>query len=253
MKKLTFLIILLSFLLSGCTFFVVEEDSEEYVALSNQYDNYILSDINQLENFQSFINGVTLSSSLASVMIEVKVYSSLGLLLETRYGSGVIFHEDSANYHILTTFELTNVDDRQTISIEISDYLGRTYRAFTRRDSSELGLSGIRVAKNSQRILGVLAIADYPPLVGQPVMLIGYQRRIINALTMGMIIEVNHNEDNELINLKTTVLSDNFGNGGVMIDMNHEIIGIQYEVENGFTYAHGLDVIQAFHTYYLAP
>jgi archaellum component FlaF (FlaF/FlaG flagellin family) len=253
MRKLTFLIILLAFFISGCTFYVVEDDSEEYIALSNQYDNYILSDINQLENFQSFINNVTLNSSLASVMIEVKVYSSLGLLLETRHGSGVIFHEDSANYHILTTYDLTNIDERQTVSIEVSDYLGRTYRAFTRRDSISLGLSGIRIAKNSRRILGVLEIADYPPLEGQPVMLIGYQRKIINALTMGMIIEVNYNEDNMLINLKTSVLSDDFGNGGVMIDMNHDIIGIQYEVENGFTYAHGIDVIQAFHTFYLAP
>lgn len=253
MKKLTFMMILLSFFISGCSYFVVEEDTVEYIALANQYDNYITSDINQLENFQSFINGVTLTSSLASVMIEVKVYSSLGLLLETRYGSGVIFHEDSANYHILTTYNLTSIDDKETLSIEVSDYLGRTYRAFTRRDSSDLGLSGIRIAKNSQRILGVLEIADYPPMVGQPVMLIGYQRRIINALTMGMIIEVNYNDDQELINIKTTVLSDNFGNGGVLIDMNHEIIGIQYEVENGFTYAHGLDVIKAFYDYYLAP
>jgi hypothetical protein len=38
-----------------------------------------------------------------------------------------------------------------------------------------------------------------------------------------------------------------------MIDMNHEIIGIQYQVENGYTYAHGLDVIKAFYSYYLAP
>jgi len=253
MKKLTFIMILLSFFISGCTFFVVEEDTEEYRALANQYDDFILSDISQLENFQSFINGVTLTSSVASVMIEVKVYSSLGLLLETRYGSGVIFYQDSANYHIMTTFDLTNINQGQTLSIEVSDYLGRTYRAFTRRDSEELGLSGIRIAKNSQRVLGVLEIAEYPPLVGQPVMLIGYQRRIINALTMGMIIEVSSNDEQELIQLKTSVLSDNFGNGGVMIDMNHKIIGIQYQVENGFTYAHGLDVIEAFYTYYLAP
>ena len=253
MRKLTFLMILLSFFISGCSYFVIEDDSIEYIALANQYDNYILSDINQLENFQSFINDVTLNSSLASVMIEVKVYSQLGLLLETRYGSGVIFYQDSANYHILTTFELTHIDDKETLSIEVSDYLGRTYRAFTRLDSEELGLSGIRIAKNSQRILGVLEIAKYPPLVGQPVMLIGFQRRIINALTMGMVIEVNYNEDQEFINMKTTVLSDNFGNGGVMIDMNHEIIGIQYEVENGFTYAYGLDVINQFYTFYLAP
>ena len=253
MRKLTFLMILLSFFISGCTFFVVEENSEEYRALSNQYNSYILSDVSQLENFQSFINDVTLTSSVASVMIEVKVYSSLGLLLETRHGSGVIFHQDSVNYHIMTTYELTNINHGQTLSIEVSDYLGRTYRAFTRRDSEELGLSGIRIAKNSQRILGVLEIAEYAPLVGQPVMLIGYQRRIINALTMGMIIEVSYNDEQELIHLKTSVLSDSFGNGGVMIDMNHKIIGIQYEVENGYTYAHGLDVIKAFYTYYLAP
>lgn len=253
MKKFTFIIILLSFFISGCSYFVVEEDSEEYRALASQYDNFILSDISQLENFQSFINGVTLTSSVASVMIEVKVYSSLGLLLETRYGSGVIFYQDNVDYHIMTTYHLTSINQGQTLSIEVSDYLGRTYRAFTRRDSNELGLSGIRIAKNSQRTLGVLEIADYAPLVGQPIMLIGYQRRIINALTMGMVVEVTYNDDEELLNLKTSVLSDNFGNGGVMIDMNHKIIGVQYQVENGYTYAHGLDIIKAFYSYYLAP
>ncbi|MDO9628664.1 MAG: hypothetical protein Q7I99_02085 [Acholeplasmataceae bacterium] len=250
MKKFAFIMILLSFFISGCAIFVVEEDTEEYIALSNQYDNYILSDISQLKNFQAFINSVTLNSSLASVMIEVKVYSQLGLLLETRYGSGVIFHEDSANYHIMTTYDLTSTQSRQTISIEVSDYLGRTYRAFVRREYSELGLTGIRFAKNSQRVLGVLSIAEHPPFVGQPVMLIGYQRRIINALTMGMVYETIFDEDDKLIIMKTNVLSDNFGNGGVMIDMNHKIIGIQYQVTNGFTYAYGLDTIKEFYSMY---
>ncbi|MCR3906283.1 MAG: S1C family serine protease [Tenericutes bacterium] len=253
MKKLMMLIMILSVLLSGCTVFVVEEDTEEFKILASQYQNYVANDINIFDQFQSFINVVTLDTAVSSVMIEVKVYSPLGVLLEIRYGSGVLFEEDSTNYHILTTYELTDLSSGQTISIEVSDYLGRTYRGFVRKSSEELGLTGIRFAKNKNRVLQTLDISESLPLIGEPVMLIGYQGEIINALTMGLITDYIRTEDDIVHALETNVLSDALGNGGVLVNMNHEIIGIQYDVSNGSTFAYSIYVLNTFIDYYLQP
>ncbi|MDI6452944.1 S1C family serine protease [Peloplasma aerotolerans] len=253
MKKMLMLILLLATLLNGCAIFVIEEDTEEFKILASQYQNYIANDINIFDRFQTFINVVTLETTISSVMIEVKVYSPLGVLLETRYGSGVIFEEDSSNYHVLTTFDLTKLSSGQTMSIEISDYLGRTYRGFLRKSSEDLGLSGIRFVKNRNRVLQTLDISDSLPLIGEPIMLIGYQGEIINALTMGLITGYIKTDENIVQAVETNVLSDAFGNGGVMINMNHEIIGIQFDVDNGSTYAYSIYILRTFKVFYLEP
>jgi hypothetical protein len=104
-------------------------------------------------------------------MIEVKVYSPLGVLLVRRTGSGVIFYQDASNYHVLTLYEFTSITEDQMMTIEITDYMNRTYRAYLRKDSEEFGLSGIRFSKNRTRILDHLEIAEQMPKTGEPLIL----------------------------------------------------------------------------------
>lgn len=247
MKKLTFVIIGLLFFLTGCSIFVLEEDSEAYRLLSKQYTEFQLNDLADIKNFQAFINEVTLESSVASVMVEVKIYSRLGALIETRHGSGVIFHEDSQNYHVLTDARLVELSGGQSQVIEISDYLGRTYRGYLQR-TSDSGLAGIRFSKVTNRTLKVLSIADENPMIGEPVLLIGYQRQIINALTMGLVLEQQETMDQNY--LKTSIISDNFGNGGVIMNTLHQIVGIQVQAEMDYMYAINIEDIRAFYDVY---
>lgn len=249
MRKLALLLIGLLFFLTGCSVFVLEEDSEAYRLLSKQYTEFQLNDLANIKNFQAFINEVTLESSVASVMVEVKVYSRLGALIETRHGSGVIFHEDSQNYHVLTDARLVELSGGQSQVIEISDYLGRTYRGYLQR-TSDSGLAGIRFTKVANRTFKVLHIADENPMIGEPVLLIGYQRQIINALTMGLVLEVDATLEQNY--LKTSIKSDVFGNGGVIINTLHQIIGIQIQAEADHMLAINIEEIRAFYDIYSA-
>jgi hypothetical protein len=249
MRKLRLLSLLFILMLTGCTLFILEEDTDAYRALSEQFFDYQTNDISDIKNFQAFINTVTLETSIASVKVEVTVYSGLGLLLETRYGSGVIFHVTQTEYHVMTDIKLTQKEATQFISIDIHDYLGNIYTGTLKYQDESLGLSGVRFTKGSAT-LKALSIAKQPTFEGEPIMLIGYQRKIINALTMGLLHSYLYNETEELIGFKTNIPSDDFGNGAVLIDMTHQMIGIQYLYSDGFLYAISYSQLQTFYETY---
>jgi len=249
MRKLRLLFLLLVLFLTGCTLFILEEDTDAYKALSKQFFDYQTNDISDIKNFQTFINTVTLDTSIASVKVEVTLYSGLGLLLETRYGSGVIFHVSQTEYHVMTDYKLTQKEATQFITIDIHDYLGNTYTATLKHQDETLGLSGVSFPKGSST-LKALSIASQVTFVGEPIMLIGYQGRIINGLTMGLLESYILDEQEVLIGFKTNIPSDDFGNGAVLIDMTHQMIGIQYLYSEGMLYAISYNQLQSFYEIY---
>jgi hypothetical protein len=80
MKKLSLLIILLvfSFMIQGCQLMVVEEDTDEYRQLSDQYNDYITSDISEVDNFREFMNEASDVLVTSVFMIEADVLDNFG-------------------------------------------------------------------------------------------------------------------------------------------------------------------------------
>jgi hypothetical protein len=89
------------------------------------------------------------------------------------------------------------------------------------------------------------------PLVGEPIMLIGYQGRIVNAMTLGIVESYTEATETSLGFMTSLIESDSFGNGGVIIDHNHQIAGIQFNSADHLTYSIALETIQDFIDQYL--
>lgn len=236
------MMVMISFVISGCGIFVVEEKSDEYTQLKRYYHQYLNNDFLFEDNFQEFINEVSLETSKSSVKIRSEFSYQQNVIL-TKYGSGAIFKETDHYYYILTTLSIVYVSEIQIGRFQVTDYQGNTYTGVLLHKDLELELATIRINKNPNRLLKVISFSKLNPIPNEPVLLISYQGQQINSLSMGFLIGFIH--QNHVVNLYTTIPSDAYGNGGAIINNKHELIGIQHQSLN-YAVAIGLDTIMIY-------
>jgi hypothetical protein len=237
MKKL-FLSILLLLMLTGCIF---QENTPEFKQLANRFDEYQLNDIVDDQKFKSMLDDVTYQATISTVKLEIRVYTALGFLIETRFVSGFIFAQNQDFYYVMTDLSSTEVSAPYELWIEVTDYKGETYRGYLVTRTETLGLSAIRFAKNPLKLLGVSSIAKSMPYVGEPVMLIGFVNRTNNGMRMGLVSGYELQQSGYSI-MNTSIPSDPFANGAVILNIHAEIVGIQFQVSSG--YARAYDILQ---------
>lgn len=246
MKKLS-LLLLLMLLLTGCQGnLYIEESTEAYEALSRDFDQYLNHDIAQDAQFQVFINQVTLETATSGMMIEVRIYSLLGALIEIKQFSGVVVLEDT-HYHILTVYEPFILEAGHTLTVSLNDYLGNTLSAELAHFDATINLAIVTTQKRTVTYEQV-QIKEVAPLVGEPLVLIGFQRQIINAMTMGMMLPIYDEEDHTY---QTSILSDDFGLGGAIIDSSFQLVGIQFYAHEDHTAFIKTDLIVSYVQSYL--
>lgn len=246
MRKLC-LIILFIFMLSGCqSNLYIEESTEAYEALSIDYDQYLQHDIAQDEKFQIFINQVTLETATSGMMVEVRIYSALGALIEVKQFSGVVVDEDD-HYHVLTIYEPFMLETGETLTISLSDYLGNTLTAELAYVDATVNLAMLRTQRRTVDYEAI-KIKEKAPMQGEPLVLIGFQRQIINAMTMGMMLPLEGQTDHTYL---TSILSDDFGLGGAIIDSTFQLVGIQIDAHDDYTEFIKTDIILSFYQSYL--
>lgn len=246
MKKLS-LLLLIIFMLAGCqSNLYIEESTEAYEALSREFDQYLQHDIAQDTKFQIFINQVTLETATSGMMIEVRIYSLLGALTEVKQFSGVIIDEDE-HYHILTIYEPFILETGETLTISLNDYLGNTLSAELAYFDDTLNLAILTTQRRTVNYESI-KIKEQAPMQGEPLVLIGFQRQIINAMTMGMMLPLDEQTDDTYL---TTILSDDFGLGGAIIDSTFQLVGIQIYAHDDYTEFIKTDIILSFYQSYL--
>lgn len=237
MKKIT-LIVTLLFLLTGCIF---QENTEEFRKLSDSFDQYQLNDINDDARFESLLETITYQATISALKLEIRVYTALGILIETRFLSGFIFAENQDFYYVMTDLSSTEVESPYELWIQVTDYKNETYRGYLVTRSLDLGLSAIRFAKDPLKTLKVPTFAENLPYVGEPVFLIGYVNRTLNGVRMGLVSSYE-----DLLNgnrmLSTTIPTDQYASGALLLNLHGNIIGIQIGHSNG--YSEALDVNQ---------
>lgn len=245
MKKLILLFIALSLLLSGCIKVIEEENSEEYRALSSQYESYISHDILDEQQFEEFINIATFETIQSNIMIKVQIYDDLNNLVETRYGSGVVVSK-GVYYYVLTTAELTYTSEYHNVSYLTTDYQGRVTKAYLDHISLDYGLTVLRYQRVLATRLPVIKFAPATPLQGEPLLQFGYKGEIMNSMTMGMMIEedIIAGPTNEYF--YTSITTDEFANGSAIINMSNQLVGIQVSVVDGMSYAISISEIMQF-------
>ncbi len=249
MKKNFIMAFFLMFILFGCTgIFNREEKTDEYKLLSEQYNEFLDQDIINYDQFKTFINHTTLNSALASVVLRVEIRDYRGELLDSRIGSGTIFYSDPLYYHVVSTYDLVHIARGQYASFYITDIFGTPYRGVLMYESEDYGLSGIRFVKDMMHTLKSINISPYEPVAGEPVMLLGYQQEIVSSRTMGFIMD---NDEDDAQFLIADLSSDEYGNGGAIINTNNRLVGIQDHLEEDLVYAIGQSDLAIFYKLYL--
>lgn len=240
MKKLIMLILVLSVVLSGCSLFVKEEDSKAYEDLKNYYHQYVNFDIALAERFHEYLNNLTLYVNKSSVRIRVETVTSEDSVVINTSGSGVVFHETNEHYYVLSSKALFQ-NSNQVFKYQIIDYAGNTYSGTLFHFSETLGM--IRINKDPSKLLPIIKIAKFAPFINEPIVLLSYRKQIVNSITLGL---VDHQSDNEIHHLYTNISSDRFANGGAIINMASELVGIQFMLVEGVSVAYDLTEIHAY-------
>lgn len=249
MKKLIVLLFTLALLLSGCIKVIDEEDSDEYRALSSQYDAFITHDISDDQQFEAFLNTATFETIQSNIMIKVSIYDDLNNLVETRYGSGVVVSK-GVYYYVLTINSLTYTSDYHNVTYQTTDYQGRVTKAYIDHISLDYGLTVLRYQRVLATRLPVIDFASDVSLQGEPLLQFGYKGETMNSMIMGLMIEEYLDEETSLEYFYTSIPSDEYANGSAIINMSNQLIGIQMGIVDGMSYAISInEIVQFLHVY----
>lgn len=240
MKKLITLFLLLSFVLSGCSLFVKEEDTKVYEELKNYYHQYVNFDIALTERFHEYLNNLALYVNKSSVRIRIETVTSEDSVMINTSGSGVIFHESNEHYYVLTSKALIQ-NPNHVFKYQVIDYAGNTYTGTLFHFSETLGM--IRINKDSSKLLPIIKIAKLAPFINEPIVLLSYRKQIVNSITLGL---VDQQSENDTHHLYTNISSDRFANGGAILNMASELVGIQFMLIEGLSVAYDSTEIHAY-------
>ncbi len=162
----------------------------------------------------------------------------------TSFGSAVIYQEDDNYYYALTNEHV--IDD--SIKIEALDYLNTVYDVTVIKSDETIDLAIITIEKENE--LEVLEFADDFE-IGESVIAIGYPNSIYEE-THGIILNYGSID----YTIATDVIShtadiDHGSSGGVLINFNYEIIGINFagyvdQQEVTESYAIPLEILKRF-------
>lgn len=240
MIKKMLLIFTLLMLLSGCVF---QENTTEYQQLSNQFEQYQMHDIIDDFQFEALLEHVTYQATISALKIEIRVYTALGFLIETRFSSGFIFAQNQDFYYVMTDLLTTEVNEPYELWIEITDYKNETYRGYVVSRSETLGLSAIRFSKNPLKTLELPNFSQTMPFTGEPVVMIGYVNRTLNGVRMGLVTGYETSSNLNTI-MNTSIPTDHFANGSLILNIHAQVIGIQFDFSNGVARAYDINTIQ---------
>ncbi|MFP4186936.1 MAG: serine protease [Acholeplasmataceae bacterium] len=228
-------LLLMTLALSSCSeafeWIVYDPD---YLLLRDDYENYQNKEVDDLDDLARFINRVTLETSRSNVMIEASVYDDESLL-ERRRGSGVVIRMDESSTYVLTTLDLLEKDEGETLDLSVNDYLLREHSASIEAQSEEQRLALLRIKKSRRDALPVIDLAEERPRVGEQVLLIGFQAQVINAINLGIVTDYRDDVRAGYELMETDIPSDDYGLGGALIDTNHDMVGILTLIVNDET------------------
>lgn len=245
MRKLIILMITLSIILTGCFGDSYPKDVEAQV-LYEQYQTFIQNDISSEQRLKSLINDVSLTVININIIVEVKIYNQLGIPVETRQSSGFIYKQNGNNYDVITLVKLSDINSNYSKQYFIKDVQGKSYEGLLVSSSADSQLAVMRFTSTRLNLPQLLSFAKGKPLIGEPLILIGHQMKIINAMSIGIVLGYETNETLNSEMLLTDILSDAYGNGGVVLNMGKEIVGIQFENKDGVTHILQVDTLIKF-------
>ncbi len=188
-------------------------------------------------DYESALSEIFSEHIKATVGIKVE-HKKGGLIITSSHsvaGSGVIFDEDGKNYYILTNDHVTeSVSGYPSKAVTVIDCYGTEYPATVIASDPSLDLSLISIEK-TQTPLKVLQFAENAPEAGDVVVAIGQPNGIDNSVTFGAMTKLDKLAEDAQGRLEIPVIwhdapMDHGSSGGVLLNGDFEIIGINYAI-----------------------
>lgn len=232
MKKIGLIIMFLalSIVIQGCQLLVFEEDTVEYNQLSEQYNEYVMNDIIDFDDFKNFMNEASNVSTTSVFMIETNVLDTFNRVTTTYHGTGTLFFEGINYDYILTTFQVIDLNSRR-VQYFATDAYGQKMTAQIFAYDSDLGLGILRVTKNLTDY-DVVDFASYLPLSDELILMISNDYPTQNIQRLGSFLY-----QDDIAYMEVT--SSQNANGSPIFNLKLELIGIQYLY--GDTYVQMID------------
>lgn len=218
------IIFLLLFSLTGCSL-LVDSPINENINLEEE-----------LDKIYELVNDISYIAMKANVKIVTTSYASAFPFPEvvSGQGSGVIFAEDIKSYYILTNNHVVNRDEQYNlVRYQVTDYLGNKYNGSLIASSSAYDLGLIKISK-STTVLKVLSVNLNKLLKDDLVIAIGQPKGQDNTITIGKVKGfTNGNLEQATSHIDFDVIEhtapiNRGSSGGVLININLEIVGINY-------------------------
>lgn len=154
-------------------------------------------------------------------------------------GSGVIFshNSDSNVYYCLTNNHVTYIEPGYSyVTYKITDYMDNSYSGKLLFSSADYDLAVLQFTANNKVDLKALKIQTKNPEINDLVIAIGQPSGQNNTITIGKVInyekitlDSSKNESNVCFDVINHTAPINHGSsGGVLINLNGEIVGINY-------------------------
>ncbi len=194
-------------------------------------------------DFEALVNELTLNKIRGAVTLSVEKYDLGGLFGASKVnvsrvtGSGVVYAEKDGYYYCLTNNHVVSKGTKSYLDITVIDYQSETYTAELLCADPQYDLAVIRILKNPTEPLEVIKFETERPAIAQGVIAIGAPSGQQNAITFGDVIKYDtikiDGAYEEISNVSFEVLwhdapMENGSSGGVLIDFNMNIIGINY-------------------------
>ncbi|AUD63552.1 hypothetical protein BK010_08595 [Tenericutes bacterium MO-XQ] len=220
MKKIYMILVLAMVLfLQSCGMIVIEEDTNEYRLLSDQYNAYIMHDVVSFDDFKDIMNDATNQTTLSVFMLEKETFNRFNSVTDRKYGTATLIYFDQNYLYLLTTFEMIDLNS-QYINYYVHDAYGTEYEGEIYAADSSYSLGIIRVERTGV-YYPKAKLADYLPLTNEMVLMISNDHPSQNIHRLGYYLNQNDQSYVEMI-------SSMNANGSPVFNLQLELIGIQY-------------------------
>lgn len=217
MKKILGLIVFtLVILLQSCGMIVVEEDTEEYRMLSDQYNQYITHDAVDFDDFKELMNNVTHQTTLSVFMLVIETKNALNRVTSRTQQTAVLVEYDLKYMYILTTYQ--RVDERaNSIDYNVFDAYGNLLEGELYDYDEELCL--IRVERTGTNYPKA-ELANFLPINKELVVMISNDDTVLNMQKLGLFLYQNEASYVEIASFENAI-------GSPVFNLRLELIGIQ--------------------------
>lgn len=223
-KGFIVLLIMLSLILSSCTWAMSYED------VFATYDEHLQ------ENQETYLERIQFLNRVSNELIKgvVKVKKSSSNLTSVALGSGLVFDEDALYYYVLTNNHVVYDPDIEGSSYTVYDFQNNIYNATYLVGNNDFDLAILRVRKKSYVELNVFVLAEDRMEINTHITTMGYPESQLNAINTGMLLDygpITIDVPSTVINIDFHVMIADLpvksgSSGSAAINDNFELVGI---------------------------